>query len=106
MAEHDVTLTSFVANLSHAAKQFLDTLCKMNVREGTESFATISTVILEILREDFGGGVGTTPTRSLDLYENSARINMVIGKMLERCEIGDGDVFPGISRTGYCSSPT
>ena len=49
MGEHDVTLTSFMANLSYALEQFLDIKCKNNVREGTESFATIGAVVLEIL---------------------------------------------------------
>ena len=51
MAEHDVTLTSFVANISQALEQFMHTMCKRKVREGTESFATIGAVVLEILRK-------------------------------------------------------
>ena len=51
-AEHDVTLTSFVAILSSALEQFLNIMCKRNVREGIESFATIGAVVLEILQKD------------------------------------------------------
>ena len=53
MAELDVTLTSFVANLSQALEQFLDSTCNRNVQEGTESLAMIGAVVLEILRKDW-----------------------------------------------------
>ena len=62
MAEHDIILTSFVANLSQTREHFLDTMCKRNVREGTESFATIGAVFLEILRKDWRGEY--PPTRA------------------------------------------
>ena len=52
IAEHDVTLTSFVANLTWALEEFLNIMCKRNVREGIESFATIGAVVLEILQKD------------------------------------------------------
>ena len=55
MPEHDVTLTSFVANLSEAMEQFLNMMCKKNIREGTERFATIGAVVLEILQKRLGG---------------------------------------------------
>ena len=42
----------FVTIPSKALEQFLNTMCKSNVREGAESFATIGAVVLEILRKD------------------------------------------------------
>ena len=50
MAEHDVILTSFVANLSETLEQFSNTMCTRNVREITESVATIGAAVLEILQ--------------------------------------------------------
>ena len=49
MAEHDVTLMLFVANVAWALEQFLGTLCKRNIREGTENFARIGAAVLDIL---------------------------------------------------------
>ena len=66
MTEHDVTLTSFVGNLSQVLEQFLDTMCKKNVREETESLMTIGAVILKISRKDWreGGKKISSPTRA------------------------------------------
>ena len=42
-----------------------DTICKRNVREGTESVATIGAVVLEILRKEHkeGAQISPPPTR-------------------------------------------
>ena len=45
-------------------------VCKRNVREGTESFATIGAVVFEILQKDRRGGTKNSP------YPTRARVNL------------------------------
>ena len=63
MVVHDVTLTSFMGNLSSALEQFVNIMCKRNVREGTESFTTTGAVVLEILQKTRGAKIPPTRAR-------------------------------------------
>ena len=47
-AKHDVTLTSFMADLSQV-RTFLHTGCKIDASEGTESFVTIRLLVKQLL---------------------------------------------------------
>ena len=54
--KHDVTLTSLAAILSYSQCFPFDTMRKIDVQEGTESFATIDALVYEILRKNLRGG--------------------------------------------------
>ena len=49
--EHDVTLTSFVADLSYLGLSNFDRLCGNDAREGAESLALIIAFFKEISQE-------------------------------------------------------
>ena len=64
--KHDVTLTSLAAILSYSQCVPFDTMRKIDVQEGTESFATIDALVYEILRKNLRGGlkIAPPPTRA------------------------------------------
>ena len=43
MAEHDVTLTSHLTDLSHPELSNINIICEIDAREGTERLAVIGT---------------------------------------------------------------
>ena len=53
--EHDVTLTSLLADLSQE-RTFLRTGCKIDVSVGTESFVTIRLLVQKLLQKNERGG--------------------------------------------------
>ena len=59
--KHDVTLTSLAAILSYSQCFPFDTMRKIDVQEGTESFATIDALVYEILRKNLRGGLKIAP---------------------------------------------
>ena len=60
--KHDVTLTSLAAILSYSQCVPFDTMRKIDVQEGTESFATIDALVYEILRKNLRGAKNSPPT--------------------------------------------
>ena len=59
--KHDVTLTSLAAILSYSQCFPFDTMRKIDVQEGTESFATIDALVYEILRKNLRGAKNSPP---------------------------------------------
>ena len=53
--EHDVTLTSFVADLSHRRLPNFYIMCEIDAREGAESLALIFAFVYEISQENERG---------------------------------------------------
>ena len=55
-AEHDVTLTSFTADLSKVEHHNFHTLCKIGAREGIENLVIVRQTVWEIWRNKREGG--------------------------------------------------
>ena len=61
IGKHDVTLTSFAADLSHADHFPLVNVCHIDVSEGTESFLAILVLLRDILAENERGTKNSPP---------------------------------------------
>ena len=71
--EHDVTLTSFVADLSYSGLSNFYITCEIDAREDAESFSLIFAFVLEISQENERGATRRRILLSSTVYEGCSK---------------------------------